>query len=80
MTEMISVDSTTIRSIGYDPETENIKSRLTVIFNSGGEYVYEGVPKELWNRLRMAKSIGRLFVQEIKHNYRFKRSEAGEVG
>jgi len=80
MPEMISVGSTTISYIGYEPETENIKSRLIVIFKSGGRYTYEDVPADLWERFRTSPSKGRFFAEEIKHNYRFRRSEAGEVG
>ncbi|MDI6754733.1 MAG: KTSC domain-containing protein [Thermodesulfobacteriota bacterium] len=70
MTEMIPVASSTIRSIGYDEETEHVKSRLTVVFNSGAKYVYEGVPRELWERFKETESVGRFFVQEIKNSFR----------
>lgn len=76
MPKMIPVDSSTIREIGYDVE----EHRLIVVFNSGGRYSYDGVPVDLWDKFLTSKSKGRFFAEEIKHNYRFKRSEIGEVG
>jgi hypothetical protein len=76
MPEMIPVSSAIIREIGYDPEEQ----RLTVVFNSGGRYGYDGVSAELWRKFLTSKSKGQFFAKEIKHNYRFRRSEAGEVG
>ena len=67
--DIIPVESSTIRSIGYQEETEHIKSRLTVIFNNGARYIYEGVPRELWNRFKDAESPGRFFALEIKGVY-----------
>jgi hypothetical protein len=64
--EFHPVVSSTIKSIGYQQETENIKSHLTVIFNSGARYTYTGVPLDLWVRLKEAESVGRFFAQEIK--------------
>lgn len=66
MPEMIPVASSTIIRIEYDEETE----RLTVVFNSGARYTYEGVPHELWERFRDAESVGRFFIQEIKNTFR----------
>jgi hypothetical protein len=66
MSEIIPVVSSTIQSIGYDEETENIKSKLTVIFASGARYVYAGVPREVWDRFKEAESVGRFFAREIK--------------
>ena len=66
MTEIIPVVSSTIKSIGYQEETEHIKSQLIVIFTSGTRYVYAGVPRELWERFKDAESVGRFFAREIK--------------
>lgn len=68
--EFHPVVSSTIKSIGYEQETENIKSHLTIIFNSGARYTYAGVPLDLWNRFREAESVGRFFAQEIKPAFR----------
>lgn len=69
MLEMIPVVSSTIKAIGYREETESIKARLTVIFNSGGRYNYDGVPQDLWERLKDAESVGRFFAREIKSRF-----------
>lgn len=66
MPEMIPVQSSTIRSIEYQEETEHMKSQLTVIFTSGARYVYDGVPLKLWERFKEAESVGQFFVREIK--------------
>lgn len=66
MPNLITVASSTIKAIGYQEETEHMKSRLTVIFNNGARYAYEGVPRDLWDRFRDAESVGRFFVKEIK--------------
>jgi hypothetical protein len=71
--EMIPVNSAIIREIGYEPKEQ----RLTVVFNSGGRYTYDGVSLELWGKFLTSKSKGRFFAEEIKHNHRFRRSEAG---
>lgn len=67
--ELHHVVSSTIKAIGYDEETENIKSRLTVIFASGARYTYAGVPPELWGRFKEAESVGRFFAREIKPHF-----------
>lgn len=66
MTTMFAVVSSTIQAIGYQEETENRKPQLTIIFNNGAQYIYEGVPKELWDEFREAESVGRFFIQRIK--------------
>lgn len=69
MTEMIPIVSSTIKSIGYDEESESMKSRLTVIFAGGARYTYAGVPLELWKRFKEAESAGKFFAREIKPVY-----------
>ena len=69
MTEMIKVVSSTIKSIGYDEESESMKSRLTVIFAFGTRYTYAGVPREPWKRFKEAESAGKFFAREIKTVY-----------
>ena len=69
MTEMISVVSSTIKSISYDEESESMKSQLTVIFAGGARYTYVDVPLDLWKRFRKAESAGKFFAREIKPVY-----------
>ncbi|MGI5938045.1 KTSC domain-containing protein, partial [Methanoculleus thermophilus] len=52
-----AVESTNIKSVGYDPEDEV----LEVEFHSGGVYHYVGVPAEVYEGLLNARSKGRYF-------------------
>ena len=60
--EYFSVSSTTIQSVGYDPQTMT----LAINFNSGAEYHYYSVPPELFEQLRMASSAGQYLNEYIK--------------
>ena len=59
------VDSSSLRSIGYDRAT----ATLEVEFRSGGIYQYEGVTVEIWNQLRNATSIGRFFQDQVRDHF-----------
>lgn len=72
--EIIPVVSSTIKAMGYDEETEHIKSRLTVIFNSGTRYTYYDVPRDLWKRFKEAESAGQFFVRHIKGIFDYQKS------
>ena len=67
---MFSVQSSTILSIGYSEE----KQELHIIFNGNHEYVYrgkdeQGFPADLWEKFKDAKSVGTFFAQHIKKQY-----------
>ena len=62
---MFAVQSSTILSIGYDSDTQE----LHIIFNGSHEYVYRDVPPDLWNEFRQAESVGRFFAQFIKKKF-----------
>ena len=64
--ELKHVESSVIRSIGYDPVT----AVLHVEFRSGRAYRYLNVPSEQHAALMAAESIGRYFNQEIRPRYR----------
>ena len=60
-----SVDSTTMRSVGYEA-----KSRILEIeFDSGAVYQYLGVPTRIYDDLMRAESKGRYFNNEIRDGY-----------
>ena len=61
--ERVSVSSSDIRSIGYDP-SEHI---LEIAFLSGGVYQYEGVPEYVYKELMNASSHGKYFAAHIKN-------------
>jgi hypothetical protein len=57
-----TIESSNIKSLGYDPETET----LEVEFNSGQIYQYEGVNGDLHQNLINAESVGSFFHSNIK--------------
>ncbi len=59
------VDSSSLRSVGYDRATET----LEVEFRNGSIYRYEGVAVEVWNRLRHADSLGRFFQDHVRDQF-----------
>ena len=61
------VDSSNIRSIGYDSRSQT----LEIEFHSGGIYQYFNVPKSTYNALMSASSCGSYFHRHIKDQYRW---------
>lgn len=70
MTDMIEVESSNIAAVGYEDDT----STLVVRFNSGSEYRYYGVAKEVFDELLNAPSKGRYFNQNIRGIYDYGQS------
>ena len=62
---LIEVKSSVLLAIGY----EQISQTLRVIFNSGTEYRYTGVPIQVYRNLCNAESIGREFNRTIRNRY-----------
>ena len=62
---LIEVQSSVILAVGY----EQISQTLRVIFNSGSEYRYTGVPIQVYRNLCNAESIGREFNRTIRNRY-----------
>lgn len=76
MIELKPVDSTTINKVGYDAES----TTLRVMFHSGSTYQYTGVPKDLFESLMSAKSIGKFFGAGIKDQFTtFKEQPDGSL-
>jgi len=63
------VSSSAIVSVGYDDAVRV----LEIEFRSGGIYQYLGVPAEVYAGLLTAMSVGRYFLDNIKHNYDYER-------
>ena len=59
-------NSTSLRYADYD-EAEKV---LTVCFASGKEYMYEDVPKDIYQNLIDANSAGKYFQSVIKPKYK----------
>ena len=63
------VSSSSIRSVGYDPDTEILEIEL----RNGGIYQYFQVPAKEHDSLVNAASIGRYYAKIIKPAYKFRR-------
>lgn len=63
----MKVQSSTISEINYD------NNLLTVTFNNGREYSYEGVSKELYEEFTKAESKGKYFHENINYRYNYSR-------
>ena len=65
-----AVDSSMIRSLGYNPEGQI----LEVEFVKGQVYQYEGVPVEVFDTLIDSDSIGKAFSQHVRsQGYAYKQ-------
>lgn len=62
--------SSNIKSSNYDPQ----KKTLTLTFHTGDTYEYMGVPPLEYTKFQVAKSHGEYFANNIKNNYKFKRT------
>ena len=69
MAKMTVVRSSTINSVGHDPET----SEMTVNFSNGGSYVYDGVPAALYQALLDSPSAGSFLHRHIKGRYAYRK-------
>jgi len=67
--ERAPVDSSNLRSIGYDPETQT----LEIEFHSGGIYQYFNVPPDIYTGSMNASSHGKYFYEHISDVYRYRR-------
>lgn len=65
----IKVESTAIKRIAYN------KRVLTVEFNSGLVYAYQGIPKQVAAEFAEANSKGKFYNKEIKDFYESERVE-----
>lgn len=66
MTEWVSVDSSAIRSIGYDSGTQ----QLFIDFeDSDPVYIFCNVPETVFRDFVNARSVGRYYHAHIKDQY-----------
>jgi len=63
--DRMPVESSTLKSIGYDPET----STLEVEFRRGAIYQYFDVPPDVYAQLMSASSHGQFFVHHIRNHF-----------
>lgn len=69
---MQAVESSNIKSAGYNLG-QNI---LRIEFNGGGVYNYYEVPKDVFEGLVSAESVGKFFHKHIKGRYDYKKASA----
>lgn len=60
--EYTSVSSSTVQAVGYD----DASNTLGVRFLNGSEYHYFGAPREVYEGLLSASSVGSYFDQYVK--------------
>lgn len=63
-----AMPSTAIRFISYDEDAE----RLSVTFVTGRLYLYERVPREVYEKFLSAPSRGSFFNSEIRDRYEYR--------
>ena len=61
MAEMVPLNSSNIAGASYDDDTRE----LHVMFVSGAEYAYGGVPREVYEGLLAAGSPGKYFAANV---------------
>lgn len=64
-----SVVSSSIRSVGYDKDTEI----LQVDFKDGSVYQYEGVPPDIYQGFISSPSKGHYFIANVRESFSFNR-------
>ena len=55
-------DSSNVLASKYDPHSK----KFVIIFNNGGQYLYDNVPESTFNEFQKAKSQGKLIHSLIK--------------
>ncbi len=61
------IQSSSMRSAGYDAENGNMHVR----FNDGGHYVYHGITPEVYQGLMMSSSKGGFLSNNVKGKFAF---------
>lgn len=69
MIERKHVNSSNVKTIGYDPRAQE----LHVEFHSGPTHAYEGVRPVDYVKLKTAQSIGAHFHQHIRDNFKSRK-------
>lgn len=64
-----AVFSSHVQSVGYDDKT----GEMTVTYQNGQTYAYQGVAEETAAALANAPSVGQMLNAEIKGQYKFRK-------
>ena len=68
--KLVRVESSSIDSVGYDPDTRRLFVRFV---ESGNAYVYADVAESVFNEFLASSSKGRFFNDEVKGVYAYRR-------
>ena len=68
--EMKAVSSSHISAVGYEPDSQTLRIRFT----SGKEYDYANVPKNIYEGMMSAASVGKYFHANIKGIYQARKT------
>ena len=77
--QRIAVESSQIRSIGYEPNGDQTRGTLEIEFKQGWVYQYRNVPSEVHADLMASDSPGKYFNQNIRNRYEFERVHPKET-
>lgn len=69
MIDRIPVQSSNVKSVGYDPDSKT----LAIEFKDGSVYHYHDVESSAHEELMGSKSIGKHIHSAIKGNYKFSK-------
>ena len=64
--DLAEVDSSLIQVVAHNKEND-----LFIKFKTGREYIYHEVPRDEFEALISADSVGKYFLEEIKDDYDF---------
>ena len=65
----VTVTSTTVASAGYDDSARVME----IEFTGGAVYRYDGVPRQVFEEMLAAESVGRYFNEHVRDVYAFTR-------
>lgn len=65
------VKSSNVAQVGYD----SLTGTMGVKFNNGTVYEYDDVPVEIFEGVRDAESVGRVFNSTVKNAFQFRKVE-----
>ena len=69
--EMIAVSSSQVASVGYNDTTHQLRVEFV---HKGSLYEYEGVPRDVFDQLVSAASVGQTFGALVKNGgYAYRR-------
>ena len=68
--------SSVVRAFSYDVS----RHELSIVFQSGRRYVYQGVPEETYRAMTAAFAKGEFFNTEIRGRFRYVRVDVQQDG